>query len=87
MPIDPTPPGAGIMTATPEDQKLPQPQEAGRDQPEAAPHTAPHTALRSRPQIPARSRSTAADVEDADADPVIDTGPGITDGPDTPVHP
>jgi hypothetical protein len=60
MPIDPTPPGAGIMTATPEDKKLPQPKDTGNAQPE---------------------------VEDEAADPVIDTGPGITDGPDTPVHP
>ena len=25
----------------------------------------------------------AADIEDEDADPVIDTGPGIADGPDS----
>jgi|GEM_PF-2397032 len=83
MPIDPTPPGAGIMTATPEDQKLPQPQEAGRDQPEAA----RNADLRNRPQIPTETEVTAADVEDEDADPVIDTGPGIADGPNTRMRP
>lgn len=45
------------------------------------------TDIRRRPQIPTDTEVTAADVEDEDADPVIDTGPGIADGPNTRVHP
>lgn len=86
MPIDPTPPSAGIMTQTPEDKKLPQPEEAGHGQPQEAPDPR-DTSVRGRPQIPTDTEVTAADVEDEDADPVIDTGPGIADGPNTRTHP
>lgn len=92
MPIDPTPPGAGIMTPTPEDKKLPQPEEAGngrpsdvpnpRDDPRDNPRDAA-TDLRRRPELPAATEVMAADVEDEEADPVIDTGPGVADGPNT----
>jgi len=82
MPIDPTPPGLGIQTPTPEDKKLPQPEEAGNGQPEATPKPQ-DTDVRSRPPIPAGTEVMAADVEDEDADPVIDTGPGIADGANT----
>lgn len=82
MPIDPTPPSVGIMTKTPEDKKLPQPEEAGNGQPETAPHPQ-DTDVRSRPEIPADTEETAADIEDEEADPVVDTGPGIADGANT----
>ena len=82
MPIDPTPPSAGIMTQTPEDKKLPQPEEAGNGQPETEPNPR-DTDMRGRPQLPTDTEVTAADIEDEEADPVVDTGPGIADGPDT----
>ncbi len=82
MPIDPTPPSAGVMTPPPEDKKLPQPDQPGHDQPPAQPD-ARDASVRGRPQIPASTEVTAADVEDEDDDPVIDNGPGIADGPNT----
>jgi len=39
--------------------------------------------MRRRPQLPTDTEVTAADIEDEEADPVVDTGPGIADGPDT----
>jgi hypothetical protein len=34
-----------------------------------------------RPSLPDHPERMAADIEDEDADPVIDSGPGIDDGP------
>lgn len=34
-----------------------------------------------RPELPEHPELMAADVEDEEADPVVDTGPGIADGP------
>jgi len=82
MPIDLTPPSVGIMTKTPEDKKLPQPEEAGNGQPGTEPNPR-DTDMRGRPQIPVDTGVTADDVEDEEADPVVDTGPGIADGLDT----
>ena len=82
MPIDPTPPSVGIMTQTPEDKKLPQPEEAGNGRPEAEPNPR-DTDVHRRPQLPTDTEVTAADLEDEEADPVVDTGPGIADGTNT----
>src|SRR6478735_2986513 len=41
-------------------------------------HVEPPDAGR-RPPLPDRSEPMAADIEDEDADPVVDTGPGIDD--------
>ncbi len=84
MPIDPTPPGPGIMTATPEDKKLPQPEEAGNGGPSSTPDPRDGTSdVRNWPALPSDTEVMAADVEDEDADPVVDTGPGIADGANT----
>jgi hypothetical protein len=37
-------------------------------------------AAKQRPPLPAQPKIMPADVEDEDADPVVDTGPGIDDG-------
>ena len=37
-----------------------------------------------RPSLPEHPLSTAADIEDEDADPVIDDGPGIAEGVSSP---
>jgi hypothetical protein len=42
--------------------------------------TAPAAAAGERPPLPDHPRVMAADIEDEDADPVVDTGPGIDDG-------
>lgn len=84
MPIDPTPPGLGIMTKTPEDKKLPQPEEAGNGRDSDIPDPRDGASeVRNRPELPESTEVMAADVEDEEADPVVDTGPGIADGPDT----
>jgi len=44
-------------------------------------HGAPNTpvAAGERPPLPDRPRIMPADVEDEDADPVVETGPGVSD--------
>lgn len=78
-PIDPSPEGAEVLHQQHE-PKFPEPKpgdesdEPVRGQPGAA---QPDDA---RPELPNHPTSTAADIEDEDADPVIDDGPGIADG-------
>jgi hypothetical protein len=73
MPDDPTPLGDAMSHRFP-DQKVPQ-AKPGSD--EASPAESPQ----SRPALPDHPERMAADIEDEEADPVIDTGPGIADGP------
>lgn len=79
MPNDPTPLGDAMTHRFP-NQKIPDPKpnadEAGQDTPEAA-HA---DDISERPALPDHPERTAADIEDEEADPVIDTGPGIADG-------
>jgi len=77
-PRDPSPLGDEMVRTLPE-RKFPEPKPG--DQPvadEAAPDTAPD--ISHRPALPEHPQPMAADVEDEEADPVIDTGPGIADG-------
>jgi hypothetical protein len=73
MPDDPTPLGDAMTHRFPE-QKIPQ---AKPGQPSAAGRSSPSQ----RPSLPDHPEPMAADIEDEDADPVIDSGPGIADGP------
>lgn len=83
-PIDPTPHGGEVMHKRPEDKKVPQPEEAGNGQPESAPNPRDTPAdIRRRPPLPVEAEIMAADIEDEEDDPVIDTGPGIADGSGT----
>ncbi len=75
MPTDTTP-DPRDMERLPEAQRIPEPQ---RGRPAAAPVQAPD--MTRRPALPAHPERMAADIEDEDADPVVDTGPGIDDGP------
>lgn len=70
MPDDPTPHGGEALHPLPDRARIPT-----ERRPDAQ---APHEALE-RPPLPAHSTPLAADVEDEDADPVVDTGPGIDD--------
>jgi hypothetical protein len=76
VPTDTTP-DPRDMERLPESQQIPQARRAGRDK--DAPPDISH-----RPGLPDRPLITAADIEDEEADPVIDSGPGIADGEDRP---
>lgn len=73
MPDDPTPLGDAMSHRFP-DQKIPQPEPGARDTSKRAPDVS------QRPPLPDHPERMAADIEDEEADPVIDTGPGIADG-------
>ena len=74
-PDDPTPLGDAMTHRFP-DQKIPQakPDRAAETDAQDQRGTA------ARPSLPDHPERMAADVEDEEADPVIDTGPGIADG-------
>jgi hypothetical protein len=80
--IDPTPHGAEVQHELPE-PKYPEPQpgkesdEPVRGQPSAG-DAEPE--IGHRPDLPRHPAMTAADVEDEEADPVVDEGPGIDGG-------
>lgn len=68
-----TTPDPRDMMRIPDKQKFPVPKSSGRedDGPVAAGE---------RPPLPDHPEIMAADIEDEEADPVVDTGPGIADG-------
>lgn len=73
-PRDPSPLGDEMAHTMPE-QKFPEPKPGG---PAASDESAPDIAH--RPPLPDHSEPMAVDVEDEEADPVTDEGPGIADG-------
>lgn len=87
-PKDPSPLGDEMANRMPE-PKFPEPNQkdesgsasSGTHADVARPS---HSEIRQRPAVPEHPERTAADVEDEDADPVIDSGPGIDDGPKGP---
>jgi hypothetical protein len=74
-PRDPTPLGDEMAETLPE-SKFPEPKPggSGATTDEAAPD------ISKRPALPEQPERMAADVEDEESDPVIDSGPGIADG-------
>ena len=88
-PDDPTPLGDAMTHRFP-DQKIPEPEPEAerrvRERPSASHHDAGNAAdtaatdIANRPPLPDHPQRMAADIEDEDADPVTDTGPGIADG-------
>ncbi|CAA9430677.1 MAG: hypothetical protein AVDCRST_MAG51-2650 [uncultured Ramlibacter sp.] len=75
-PTDTTPDPRDMLRA-PEAQDIPEPM-PGREGDSRRVVDAKEIAR--RPGLPERPEIMAADVEDEDADPVVDTGPGIEDG-------
>ena len=79
MPDDTSPHGGEAFHRLPDRATIPQPKpgqpsdEPVRGQPDAQ---APQP-IGERPELPGQPQLTAADVEDEDADPVVDSGPGI----------
>ena len=72
LPADPSPHGGEILHELPE-PKFPVPANKPA-QSEGAPDIA------HRPALPDHPEQMAVDVEDEEDDPVVDSGPGITDG-------
>jgi hypothetical protein len=77
-PRDPSPLGDEMAHTMPE-RKFPDPKPGGR-----APADEPALDISTRPALPDHPQPMAADVEDEEADPVIDSGPGIADGVHSP---
>lgn len=69
-----TTPDPRDMQRVPESQQIPQPRSSGSQGSAQGPDIA------RRPGLPEHPERMAADIEDEEADPVVDEGPGITDG-------
>lgn len=86
MANDPTPLGDAMTHRFP-DQKIPQPKSGGPGDAANAGRASSadddKSGIAGRPALPDHPERMAADIEDEEADPVIDTGPGIADGPDS----
>lgn len=83
MPDDTSPHGGEAMHPLPDRAKIPQPKpDAGSDrrapEPDADGPDRPQPAAQ-RPSLPGRPEPVAADVEDEDDDPVVESGPGVDD--------
>jgi len=68
MPDDPTPHGGEALHPLPDRGRIPTPRAERGDLP-------PDPGQ--RPPLPTTAQIRAADLEDEDADPVVDSGPGI----------
>lgn len=81
-PLDPSPLGDEMVHRLPE-RKFPQPKPGTDSDKPVGPGAAPPKGgpdIRDRPALPDHPQPMAADVEDEEADPVVDSGPGIGDG-------
>jgi len=68
-----TTPDPRTMTRIPAKQTFPR--EGTRPEPEVKDEV-----IAERPELPEHPQIMAADIEDEEADPVVDAGPGIADG-------
>jgi hypothetical protein len=75
-PTDTTPDPRDMMRG-PETPEFLEPQPVNRRKEHGAPGTP--LATGERPPLPEHPRVMPADVEDEDADPVVETGPGVSD--------
>jgi hypothetical protein len=78
-PDDPTPLG-DAMTHRFTQQKIPDPKPNSEGAGSGGKADATPTDIAQRPGLPEHPERMAADIEDEEADPVIDSGPGIADG-------
>ena len=80
-PIDSAPHGEEIQHQSPEPRyPEPKPGEESDEPVRGQPSADRESDSTDRPSLPEQPVMTAADVEDEDADPVIDDGPDIADG-------
>jgi hypothetical protein len=73
-PQDPTPRGDEMVRRLPE-RKFPEAPDDAGGKPRSDDADIAH-----RPALPSNPERMVADTEDEDADPVVDSGPGIADG-------
>ena len=83
MPEDTSPHGGEAFHQPPARARIPDPPPQGTDvvsagRADTAGDVGAETIAR-RPALPEQTRPMAADTEDEDADPVVDTGPGLED--------
>ena len=82
-PEDTTPHGGEVMHSPPQRARIPDPppdsqRQQTADRSDATPLPDPQEIAR-RPALPEHPVQMAADIEDEEADPVVDSGPGIDD--------
>jgi hypothetical protein len=82
MPDDTSPHGGEAMHAPPDRASIPQPKPAteGDEPAHARKHEDDHPSprdMQDRPKLPEHPEAMAVDVEDEDADPVVESGPGV----------
>lgn len=83
MPEDTTPHGGEAMHPLPDRAKIPEPKpgqssdEPVRGQPRGADTPAPEVG--ERPELPEHPEMMAADIEDEDADPVVESSPDVAE--------
>jgi hypothetical protein len=82
MPDDSTPHGGEALHPLPDRATIPTPPPGreGDAPPRGQPLARGDAAI--RPELPTETQRTAADIEDEDADPVVDSGPGIASDDD-----
>lgn len=80
MPDDTTPHGGEAMHPLPDRAKIPQPKPGAEgDEPVRDRTPKDEPSMDERPALPDHPEHTAADVEDEEADPVVESGPGVAD--------
>lgn len=79
MPDDTTPHGGEAMHPLPDRAKIPQPKPGAQPERERDPGHEQDESLRDRPPLPQSPPRMAADIEDEEADPVVESGPGVAD--------
>ncbi|MBC7435620.1 MAG: hypothetical protein H7332_06075 [Bdellovibrionales bacterium] len=79
-PIDPSPHAGEVMHEPGKQFPAPSPDGLHERKPEG------DVSVTGRPAIPAHSELMGVDVEDEDADPVVESGPGVDDATTTPTN-
>jgi hypothetical protein len=80
MPDDTTPHGGEAMHPLPDRAKIPEPKPGAQEREyEAERPPRDELPLRERPPLPDHPEQMAADIEDEEADPVVESGPGVAE--------
>ena len=80
MPDDTSPHGGEAMHPLPDRAKIPEPKPgAEHEEPARGTPTRDEPSMRERPPLPDHPEHMAADIEDEEADPVVESGPGVAE--------